>query len=343
MNIEIGAKIKQLRTALGMTQEQLGNELSVSAQAVSKWESGTTMPDIQLLPELSIIFGVSIDELFSITAESRMDRIENMIEALHFIPEKDFLDAENFLKEKAEDDKTKARSTLLLAELYSKKSAEYSEIAAKFGKEALLLNPDEKPAHNVIFDSDNGKYLDYNASNHVEIIDFYKDFLKIHPENPRTYLWLMDLLIEDGRTEEAKEYLEKMDKIEHTFRTDLYRGLIAKAECNLPAALEHWDKMTEEFNDTWLSWSSKGDCFARLCRYDEAIACYEKALEIQPAPRYMDMPEAMSFISEIKGDFEKAIEYRNFAIKMCETDWNITEGEWVDFHKREIERLREKM
>ncbi|MBR5872826.1 MAG: helix-turn-helix transcriptional regulator, partial [Oscillospiraceae bacterium] len=37
MNIEIGAKIKQLRTAMGMTQEQLGNELSVSAQAVSKW------------------------------------------------------------------------------------------------------------------------------------------------------------------------------------------------------------------------------------------------------------------------------------------------------------------
>ena len=64
MNLEIGAKIKQFRLSCGMTQEQLGTELSVSAQAVSKWESGTTMPDIQLLPEISVLFGVSIDELF---------------------------------------------------------------------------------------------------------------------------------------------------------------------------------------------------------------------------------------------------------------------------------------
>lgn len=342
MNIEIGAKIKQLRTARNMTQEELGNELSVSPQAVSKWESGTTMPDIQLLPEISVLFGVSIDELFSMTDESRMDRIENMIEASHFIPDNDFAASESFLKEKIGEEKTKARATLILAQLYSQRAAEYSEIAGKIGRESLLLNPDEKAAHNVIYDSARGSYLDYNASCHVEIIDFYKDFIKIHPENPRTYLWLMDLLIEDGRTEEAKEYLWKMDKIEHSMRTDLYLGLIAKAECDLPKALSHWEHMTEEF-DNWLSWASKADCLARLCRYDEAMACYEKAQEMQPSPKYMDHPEAMSLIAEIQGDYEKAIEMRKTAIKLCETDWNITEGEWVDYHKREIERLRNKM
>lgn len=342
LNIEIGAKIKQLRTERSMTQEQLGSELSVSAQAVSKWESGTTTPDIQLLPEISVLFGVSIDELFSMTDESRMERIENMIESSHFIPEKDFFASESFLKEKIGEEKTKAKATLVLAELYSKRAAEYSEIAGKIGKEALFLNPDEKSAHNVIFDSDRGRYLDYNASCHVEAVDFYKDFIKIHPENPRTYLWLMDLLIEDGRTEEAKEYLLKMDKIEHSFRTELYLGLIAKEECNLPKALEHWEHMTKEF-DNWLSWSSKADCFARLCRYDEAMLCYEKALEMQPSPKYTDHPEAMSLIAEIKGDYEKAIEYRKKAIKICKTDWNITEGEGVDFHKREIERLSKKL
>ena len=342
MNIEIGTKIKQLRLGCGMTQEQLGNELSVSAQAVSKWESGTTTPDIQLLPELSVIFGVSIDELFSMTDESRMERIENMIESSHFIDKKDFEDSEQFLKEKEAEEKTKAKATLVLAMLYSKRAAEYSEIAGKIGKKALLLNPDEKAAHNVIFDSDGGRYLDFNASNHVEAIDFYKNFIEIHPENPRTYLWLMDLLIEDGRTAEAEEYLWKMDKIEHSFRTDLYLGLIAKAECDLQKAFEHWDRMTDEF-DNWLSWSCKGDIMARLCRYDEALACYEKAHKMQPSPKYMDHPEAMSLIAEIQGNYEKAIEMRNSAIKLCETDWNITEGEWVDFHKREIERLLKKM
>lgn len=342
MNIDIGAKIKQFRISCGMTQEQLGAELSVSAQAVSKWESGITMPDIQLLPELSVVFGVSIDELFSMTDESRMDRIENMVENLHFIPEKDFCDAEQFLTEKAKDEKIKARATLVLAQLYSKRVAEYKEIAERTGKEALLLNPDEKPAHNVIFDAEGGLYLDYNASNHVETIDFYKDFIEKHPENPRSYLWLMDLLIADGRTEEAKEYLWKMDKIEHSCRTDLYLGLIAKEECNLPKALEHWDHMTEEF-DYWLSWSCKGDLMARLCRYDEAIRCYEHSLEIQPAPRYMDAAESISLIAEITGDFEKAIEMRKLAIEICKTDWKITEGELIDSELREIERIKEKM
>ena len=138
MNIEIGAKIKQLRLKLGMTQEQLGDELSVSPQAVSKWESGTTMPDIQLLPELSVLFGISIDELFSMTDESRMDRIENMIDNTHIISEKDFSDSESFLREKAKDEKNKARATLLLAELYSKRIMEYKELTFELGKEALL-------------------------------------------------------------------------------------------------------------------------------------------------------------------------------------------------------------
>ena len=342
MNLEIGARIKQLRNAAGMTQEQLGNELSVSAQAVSKWESGTTTPDIQLLPEISVLFGVTIDELFSMTDESRIERIENMVDNLHFIPEKEFADSEKFLKEKLSDEKSKAKASLVLGELYSKRASEYNELAQKTGKEALYLNPDEKSAHNVIFDSVGGLYCDYNASNHVEIIDFYKDFIEKHPENPRTYLWLMDLLLSDGRTEEAKEYLWKMDKIEHSFRTDLYLGLIAKAECDLPKALEHWNRMTEEF-DYWLSWSCKGDLFARLCRFDEAMVFYEHALELQEPPRYMDIPESMSFIAEATGDYEKAIEYRKLAIEICEKEWNITEGEWVDIHKREIERLMDKI
>ena len=342
MNIEIGAKIKQLRLSCGMTQEQLGTELSVSAQAVSKWESGTTMPDIQLLPEISVLFGVSIDELFSMSDESKMDRIENMIDNMHFIPEKVFSDSEKFLKEKLSDEKTKAKATLVLGELYSKRIEEYRELASELGKNALLLNPDEKRAHNVIFDADNGPYSDYNATNHVKTIDFYKDFLEKHPENPRTYLWLMDLLLADGRTEEAAEYLWKMDKIEHSFRTDLYLGLIAKEECNLPKALEHWEHMTKEF-DYWLSWSCKGDLFARLCRFDEAIKFYGHALEIQEPPRYMDIPESMSCVAEAIGNYEKAIEYRKKAIEICESDWHITEGEWVDYHKREIERLSEKL
>ena len=71
--MELGKKIKSLRLQKGVTQETLAGELGVTAQAVSKWENGTTLPDIQLLPTLSVYFGVSIDELFEMTDEAHFD------------------------------------------------------------------------------------------------------------------------------------------------------------------------------------------------------------------------------------------------------------------------------
>ena len=64
MNMKIGNKIKELRKMRGATQEQLANSIGVSFQAVSKWETGITLPDIALAPVLATYFGVSMDELF---------------------------------------------------------------------------------------------------------------------------------------------------------------------------------------------------------------------------------------------------------------------------------------
>ncbi len=60
----IGESIANLRKKHGMTQEQLAQSIGVSAQSVSKWENGTNMPDILLLPIIADIFGVSVDTLY---------------------------------------------------------------------------------------------------------------------------------------------------------------------------------------------------------------------------------------------------------------------------------------
>ncbi len=59
----IGKNIKRLRQSKGVTQEQLAEVLCLSGQAVSKWENGTALPDITLLPIIADYFGVTIDEL----------------------------------------------------------------------------------------------------------------------------------------------------------------------------------------------------------------------------------------------------------------------------------------
>lgn len=64
-NISLGKKIAELRKHKGLKQDDLAELLNVSPQAVSKWENDQSCPDIMLLPELSDIFGVTIDELMS--------------------------------------------------------------------------------------------------------------------------------------------------------------------------------------------------------------------------------------------------------------------------------------
>ena len=56
-------KLIDLRKTKGMSQEELGAELKVSRQTISKWESGQSYPDFQRLVLLSDYFGLTLDEL----------------------------------------------------------------------------------------------------------------------------------------------------------------------------------------------------------------------------------------------------------------------------------------
>ena len=62
--VKIGEKIKSLRKEKNISQEVLANYLGVSFQAVSKWETGSTMPDVTMIPAIASFFRVSTDELF---------------------------------------------------------------------------------------------------------------------------------------------------------------------------------------------------------------------------------------------------------------------------------------
>ena len=62
--INISENIADLRKKKGITQEQLAAALNVSPQAVSKWETNISQPDVHTLPCIADFFGVSIDYLF---------------------------------------------------------------------------------------------------------------------------------------------------------------------------------------------------------------------------------------------------------------------------------------
>ena len=61
--ISVGKQIAVLRKGSGLTQEELAEKLGITAQAVSKWENGHTLPETVLLPSLARLFNCSIDSI----------------------------------------------------------------------------------------------------------------------------------------------------------------------------------------------------------------------------------------------------------------------------------------
>lgn len=61
--MELSKKLKELRKQKGMSQEQLAEKLNVSRQAITKWETGLGIPDIENMKNIAILFHVSLDEL----------------------------------------------------------------------------------------------------------------------------------------------------------------------------------------------------------------------------------------------------------------------------------------
>ncbi len=73
--LKLDENLRKFRLQYKLTQEQLADIFDVSAQAVSRWENGTTYPDITLLPNIAGYFDISIDELLGFDIARKEERI----------------------------------------------------------------------------------------------------------------------------------------------------------------------------------------------------------------------------------------------------------------------------
>ena len=63
LKLIFASNLIRLRTAAGMTQAELGEQLNYSDKSISKWERGEAIPDAAVLKRMSEIFGVTVDYL----------------------------------------------------------------------------------------------------------------------------------------------------------------------------------------------------------------------------------------------------------------------------------------
>ena len=79
MKLNIGDMIKHLRKEKDITQDELADILGVSYQSVSRWETGTCYPDMELLPVISDFFGVTVDKLIGVGEHIEREKVEQYL------------------------------------------------------------------------------------------------------------------------------------------------------------------------------------------------------------------------------------------------------------------------
>lgn len=340
--MEIGKQIKSLRLRRGITQEAMGQHFGVSPQAVSKWERGEAAPDIAMLPELSAYFGVTIDALFALSDDTRMERIQNMLWDVRYLDAADVAVSREFLLEKGRREPENAEPYDLLAQMEEHLADTHKELGTQYAKEAIRRSPMQVNAYARLIQAQNGKFQDWCCGNHSKLIDFLRECVTLYPKNWHAQMFLMDQLVDDYRFSEAEEVLADFASYDQTHRPGLYKGILAWHEGRREEAFAIWEDLIREFPDKWAIYDTVADYYARSGDYDTSIRYHRKAFDVAESPRFSDPLISTGQIYEIQGKYPEAIESLREQIQLYATDWNVTEGECIDYLQREIQRLKQK-
>jgi pentatricopeptide repeat protein len=299
----IGKNIKALRESLGLTQEQLAEKLHISYQAVSKWETSQNVPDTMMLPAISKIFGVTIDELFREKREN-YDNLAGKLAAIY------------------ED--TKRKEDFLQADLAYNR----------------LFTEGKYTARDLYTYGYINWFYAWNCF-HIAEENFNRAMELAGDENNRIYRDALARMIDlKGDMKQSQQMIDKL-KTMHEERPDssFHRNMLISAYIT-DRQIDKAEKMVDEAlssgQEEWFLYQTKGDFLQSRNLLQEALTCFEKAWIID-CETYCDTLYSFVCIYKQLGDKEKAIEYCKKWIKWYEDRGAIIEKKTVE---RELENLQ---
>lgn len=339
MDFNLGSVIKRLRTEQGVTQDALAEYLGISYQAVSKWETGTTLPDITLLPKLAVFFGVRIDELFSVGHEDELERIDVMLQKetmsdQNYAYAKRILDG--ILKENPKDVEAMKR----YAKVYLTKTNADLITAGRMLEQAMELAPLDEEVYGLYRGVRGGSEYKYHSDNDW-FIRVCEPYAKKYPQNIGLYRMLIEAMISKKYFDRAEELLATVKFAgENKSMKEVFLGDIALAKDDVTKAKEIWAVIP---TTDWLGQYEAGERFNRLNEYEKAIKCFNNAYEAQTAPRKMDMMYSLAFLYKKLGRFAEAKKEWELIIEGLISDYGMDEEDndiaWAKDEIAQLDRL----
>ena len=241
--------MKKFRTAKKYTQEEVAEKLCVSAQAVSRWECGTTLPDVLMLPEIAKIYGIVVDDLFKKHSVA-YDNYAQRLSALYEISR----DPEDFLRCRLEYLKLMKSGELSLYDKWN--YAWLHKAMMYFCKDEAL-----KWFNEVLSDKTQKNALPYRRAASMKQAMLFS-------------LGKGDEIIKK-RQSEMDEANGELDEREWILLIEAYE--LAKQYEN---ALSVCKKAMQKYPDNWELYCCAGLIYEDLEEYEKAIAHYKKAGEI---------------------------------------------------------------
>ena len=330
MELKLGATIKKLRIQRGITQEELANKMGVSFQAVSKWETNTTTPDIAIVPHLALFFGVSIDTLFAMNKDDYMERISNMIRDEHTISYENFAWAERYLKGVICEEQKNNDARTLLVELYEHRENRDMLNAGRLCEEGILIDPSNIALHGKLI------RIREKRSEMDRLIKFYESLSDKFPKNNIVKEMLTKVYILAGKYELAKNCIHS--SVSNAIY-ELFCGDIEMSLGNTDTAFDIWNSAIEKNSDNYNILFEAAERFNKYGCAEKAILLYEQSYEKTPNPKTLDSLYARAFLYTNLGRKEEAISMWNMIIESLSDDYGIREGESVEWAKREIANL----
>lgn len=348
--MNIGNQIKALRLRRGVTQEAMAQHFGITAQAVSKWECGSSVPDMGMLPGLSAYFGVSIDELFALSDDIRVDRIQNMLWDVRFLNPSDVANERQFLLDMGRREPKNGDPHCMLAQLELHLAKEHNVRAEEYALESISRDCCDCTNRYLAL-AMGGKRVEPRFNTHNALISYYKTIIDREPDELTTYDHLITQLIDDHRLTEAKRYCaemsrrcdsfpaEKEDRRYFCFITSVVQIKVALACGEIKEAKAMWEDFEKRYPDNWEAVYWIGNFQTQLEEYTAAKESYRRSIGLLKAPRYVDPIDALAQVCEMDDDIEGAIAAKKLELEIADKDWGDTTGESIDCIRREINRL----
>jgi len=263
--------LKRLRLAKSMTQERAAEVLGVSAQTISRWECGTTLPDATMLPGIARLYGVTIDDLYretSVAYDNYAQRLASVFEAS--LQPEDFILADREFKKLIKGGEHTAEDLRLYGILYQHMMYVCINKATELFDRVLKAGPGENPKTYWSVKHQKGYFL-WEIGRNRENIDEFLPLVEAGSDELQEWICLIQAYSFAGELETAWNWTQKAEaKFPESATLHIYAGDLLRSMKRYDEAFLRW-RRARELEPEWCdaAWSM-GSCYEELEQWDKA-------------------------------------------------------------------------